>query len=40
MYPYLYGKHKHQDLPETAVQILHFGGEGIQAEYVGFHILK
>lgn len=39
-YPYLYGKHRHQDLPAAAVQILHFGGEGIQAEYVDFHILK
>lgn len=24
---YLYGKDRHQDLPATAVQILHFGGE-------------
>lgn len=37
---YLYGKHRHQDLPATAVQILHFGGESIQAEFVGFHVLK
>lgn len=37
---YLDGKHRHQGLLATEVQILHFGGESIQAEYVGFHVLK
>lgn len=37
---YLYGTHRHQDLPATAVQILHFVGDSIQFEFVGFHVFK